>query len=370
MATLSGTHAELAASNEACPTVPWPADFPPFHPRPWLANGHVQTIAGNLLPRPNHLPPSVAELVEVGTLGGSQTRSQNQNPSQVMCECHWQPLPQRSTRPTVLILHGLEGSSRSQYVLGNSTKFWEAGCNVIRMNMRNCGGTERLTPTLYHSGMSGDVGAVMRHFIDTQNLSSISLIGYSMGGNLVVKLAGELGLDAPPQLRAVVGVSAAIDLGPSADALHLPPNRFYERRFVRALVSRYRRKAFLFPRAFDPNRANGVVSIRDFDERITSLYAGFRDADDYYHRASAARVLGRIAIPTLLLHACDDPFVRIVPETRAALAANPHIQLLETEHGGHCAFLAKPAPANGDDGYWAEGVAKRFILKLCGRQSL
>ena len=374
MSTVFGTPTEVAASLDSCPSVPWPAKFPPFHPRSWLTNGHVQTIAGNILPRPNHLPPPVAELVEVGTLGGSQTRNQSQTQSQiqsqVLCECHWQPGPQRASRPTILILHGLEGSSRSQYVLGNSTKFWEAGCNVIRMNMRNCGGTERLTPTLYHSGMSGDVGAVMRHFLRTEGLSSISLIGYSMGGNLVVKLAGELGHEAPPQLHAVVGVSAALDLGPSADALHLPANRFYERRFVHALVSRYRRKAFLFPRAFDPNRANGVVSIRDFDERITSLYAGFRNADDYYHRASAARVLHRIAVPTLLLHACDDPFVRIVPETRAAIAANARIQLLETEHGGHCAFLAKPEPSNRDDGYWAEGVAKRFILELCGPRLL
>ena len=356
-------------SSPCDPTDPWPVEYPIFAPRRWMPNGHLQTILGNVLPRPHRLPPAMSELVPVGSLPSSQVHNQvqsqvhNQVQSQVLCECHWQPLPVRSTRPTVLILHGLEGSSRSQYVLGNSTKFWDAGCNVIRMNMRNCGGTEKLTPTLYHSGMSGDVAAVMRHFLRTEHLRSISLIGYSMGGNLVLKLAGELGSEAPPELHAVVGVSAAVDLGASADALHLPANRFYERRFVRALVNRYRRKAFLFPRAFDPNRANSITSIRGFDDRITAHYAGFRDADDYYHRSSAARVLDRIAVPTLLIHACDDPFIRILPAARAAISANPNIQLLETAHGGHCAFLATPAPSDNDDGYWAEQVAKLFVLR-------
>lgn len=343
---------------------PWPPEVPPFHPRPWLSNGHLQTILGTLLPRPSHLPTPTPVLVDVSTLPGRGTSSQ------VLCECHWQSIAVRSDRPTVILLHGLEGSSRSQYVIGNSNRLWDAGCNVIRMNMRNCGGTERLTPTLYHSGMSGDVGAVMHHFLQAEQLSSVSLIGYSMGGNLVLKLAGELGAAAPSQLRAVVGVSAAADLGASADALHLPSNRLYERRFVRGLVSRFRRKAFLFPRAFDPNRANSVSSIREFDDRITAHYAGFRDADDYYFRCSAARVLNRIAVPTLMLHACDDPFVRIEPETRAAIASNPHIELLETEHGGHCAFLSTPQPAIGDDGYWAESVAAAFILQRRERNPL
>lgn len=347
----------MTSADPNCPQYAWPTDFAPFHPRRWLINGHLQTIAGNFLPRPRTLPPSVAELVETVPARGKQISTQ------VLCECHWQPLARRAERPTVLILHGLEGSSRSQYVLGNATKLWAAGCNTIRMNMRNCGGTERLTPTLYHSGMSADVGAVMRYFLSLYKLRTFALIGYSMGGNLVLKLAGDLGPSAPPELKAVVGVSPAIDLGPSADALHQPANRIYERKFLHALLKRFRRKAFLFPRAFDPNRTHLVHSLREFDDKITALYSGFRNADDYYYRASAALVLDRIAVPTLLLHACDDPFVRLIPETRATIDANPHITLLETLHGGHCAFLATPEPANGNDGYWAEHTALRFILQ-------
>ncbi len=334
----------------------WPADPPQFHPRPGLRNGHLQTLFGNFLPRRSSLPPPAPQLVEVSPPHGSQIASQ------ILCECHWQPLPERAARPTAIILHGLEGSSRSQYVIGNADKLWRAGCNVVRMNMRNCGGTERLTPTLYHSGLSCDVGQVLRYFVNTQGLQSVSLIGYSMGGNLVLKLAGELGAAPPRELRSVIGVSPAIDLAVSADALHERPNRLYERKFLSALLKRFRRKAMLFPHAFDPTIAFHVTSLREFDDRITALYSGFRSADDYYYRAASARVLDRITVPTLLLHACDDPFIRLTPETRTVIAANPAIELIETEHGGHCAFLAAPDRGNGNDGYWAEHTALRFML--------
>jgi predicted alpha/beta-fold hydrolase len=324
-------------------------------------NGHLQTIVGNFLPRANTLPKPTVQYVEVSPAHGSQIASH------VLCECHWQPLPQRPSCPTVIILHGLEGSSHSQYVIGNANKLWRAGCNIVRMNMRNCGPAEygemlRLSPTLYHSGLSSDVDHVLRFFLETQNLQSVALIGYSMGGNLVLKLAGDLGASAPPQLHAVIGVSPAVDLAACADALHEPQNRIYEQKFVRALLKRFRRKASFFPRAFDPQRADHIRSLREFDDRITALYCGFRSADDYYTRAAAARVLDRITIPTLILHANDDPFIRLTAETRAKILANPHITLLETEHGGHCAFLSPPDRSSNNDGYWAEHTALRFVL--------
>jgi predicted alpha/beta-fold hydrolase len=327
-----------------------------FVPRRFFANAHLQTILGNFLPRTNGLPPAETVLVEVSPA------TRNQIASRVRCDCHWQPAEVRSTRPTAIIVHGLEGSSDSQYVIGNANKLWKAGGNIIRMNMRNCGGTEALTPTLYHSGLSGDVAAVMRYFIAEQNLTSVSLIGYSMGGNLVLKLAGELDSAAPAQLRSVIGVSPAIDLGPSADALHEPWNRGYEMKFLRALLQRYRRKVALFPRAYDPNRADGIRSLREFDDRITAFYSGFTGADDYYHRAASARVLDRIAVPTLLLNAADDPFVRLLPESRKLIAANPHITFVESLKGGHCAFLSAPHAATGYDGYWAEHTLLRYML--------
>jgi hypothetical protein len=337
----------------------------PFHaeafvPLRFLRNGHLQTIAGNFLPRANHLLEPTAELVEVSPASESQIAAQ------ILCLCHWQPEAVRAGRPTAILVHGLEGSADSQYVVGNANKLWSAGANVIRMNMRNCGGKNyemaRLSPTLYHSGLSGDVDAVMCYFLERERLQSIALIGYSMGGNLVLKLAGDLGVGAPRQLRSVVGVSPAIDLDLSATALHRPENRLYERRFLRNLLKRFRQKVRLFPRAFDPNRATGIRSLREFDDRITALYSGFASAADYYYRAAAARVVDHIAVPALILHAADDPFVHLAPETVAKIEANPHITFVETEHGGHCAFLAERDRANGDDGYWAESTLLRFVL--------
>lgn len=332
----------------------------PFAPRRFLRNGHAQTIAGNFLPRHNHLPSPTRELVEVSPADDSQIATR------VLCLCHWQPAEVRTRRPTVILLHGLEGSAESQYIVGNSNKLWNAGANVVRMNMRNCGGYKfemaRMSPTLYHSGLSADVGAVMRFYLQREQLESIALVGYSMGGNLVLKLAGELGADAPPQLRSVIGVSPAVDLGPSAAALHLPQNRVYEWKFLRALLRRFRNKVRMFPRTYDANRAVGIRSLYEFDDRITALYSGFQSADDYYYRAAAARVIDRIAVPTLIIHSTDDPFVVLTPQTHAAIEANPHITLLVTQHGGHCAFLATADRNCTDDGYWAESTLLRFIL--------
>jgi predicted alpha/beta-fold hydrolase len=188
-----------------------------------------------------------------------------------------------------------------------------------------------------------------------------------MGGNLVLKLAGELGAEAPSQLHSVVAVSPSIELAASADALHRGFNRIYERRFLRRMIRRFRLKASLFPRAYDPRRVIGIRSLRQYDERVTALYSGFASADDYYEKSTAARVLNSIAVPTLVLHALDDPFVPLLANTLAALKANPQITLIQTERGGHCAFLTKSDHARKDDGYWAETTLLRFVRDYASR---
>lgn len=230
--------------------------------------------------------------------------------------------------------------------------------NVVRMNMRNCGGTERLTPTLYHSGLSDDVGSIVRTLIEKDKLQRIALVGYSMGGNLVLKLAGEWGTAAPAELRAVAAVSPAADLAASADAMHLKFNRIYEWKFLFSLMQRYGRKRALFPEIYNPSRF--PRSIREFDDLITARYNGFAGAQDYYTRAAASRVADRIGVPALVIHSTDDPFIRMLPETRAKFLANPNVTLIETRHGGHCAFLAQ---ANGYDGRWAERRMIHFFLQ-------
>ncbi len=326
-----------------------PAGLRPFVPCRGLANGHLQTIVANYFPRPAFLLESAAVTVEVDPSDGSR----------VLCHCHWQPEGIRPSRLTLLLVHGLEGSSGSRYIRAITARAWAAGCNVIRMNMRNCGGTEALTPTLYHSGLSGDVGVVLRHFTGLFGLQRVALVGYSMGGNLVLKLAGEWGGQHP--LCAVAAVCPAIDLAPGADALHEPANRPYEWRFLQGLMARLRRKSELFPdiyRADELKEMGPVRSIRQFDEKILSRYWGFKGADDYYHRAAAARVVERIAVPTLILHAQDDPFIRLLPETRAKLLDNPCIDFVETLHGGHCAYLSRDKK---DEIHWAEAGVMRYL---------
>ncbi|HXY06843.1 MAG TPA: alpha/beta fold hydrolase [Terriglobales bacterium] len=315
-----------------------------FIPRRRLRGGHVQTLASFFLSRQIRLPRPEPRLIEV------------EPGMQVLCHCHWQK--DRKAALTLIIVHGLEGSSDSQYMLGLTLKGLAAGMNVVRMNQRNCGGTDSLSPTLYHSGRSRDIARVAEQLVAEDRISRLALAGFSMGGNLVLKLAGEWAREGPPEFRAVAAVCPALDLAASADALHRPANRLYEFYFLWKLRRRLLAKARLFPGRFDTTRLRGVASLRDFDDRITAYYCGFEGAADYYQRAAAANVVDRIGVPALILHAANDPFIRILPETRQKILSNPNIRFLETEDGGHCSFLADP---DGDDGRWAEAEIIRFL---------
>jgi len=320
---------------------------PIFLPRRGLSGGHRQTLASFFLPRRVALTPGEARLIEV------------EPGVKVLAHCHWQT--DRQNALTVIVVHGLEGSSDSQYMLGIAAKGLALGMNVVRMNQRNCGGTEALASTLYHSGRSLDVAAVAQNLIDQDHISGLALVGFSMGGNLVLKLAGEWGTAGPAQFRAVAAVCPAVDLAASADALHLPINRLYEEYFLWKLKGRLRTKARLFPGAFDTSRLRGIGTLRDFDDKITAYYCGFTGATDYYDRAAATHVVDRITVPAFILHAANDPFIRILPETRRKFLENPNITFLETEDGGHCSFLSA---ANGDDGHWAEIQILEFLRRF------
>ena len=315
-----------------------------FVPRRGFRGGHVQTLASFFLPRRIPLLTTEKRLIEV------------EPGVQVLCNCHWQK--DRQNALTVIIVHGLEGSSESQYMLGIAAKGTAVGMNVVRMNQRNCGGTDALSPTLYHSGRSQDIAAVARNLIHEDRISRFGLVGFSMGGNLVLKLAGEWGTQAPPQLRAVAAVCPSMNLAASADALHLAANRLYEYYFMSQLRNRLRMKARLFPQVFDTARMRGVTSLRDFDDKVTAHYCGFEGASDYYERSAAANVIDGIAVPTLILHAANDPFIRILPVTRQKILSNPNINFVETEDGGHCSFIAE---SDGDDGRWAERQVVEFL---------
>jgi predicted alpha/beta-fold hydrolase len=229
------------------------------------------------------------------------------------------------------------------------------------MNIRNCGGTEHLGPTLYTSGLSGDVQAVVNTLIEQDSLERVALVGYSMGGNQVLKAMGEWSANAPKEVIGAAAVSPSADLSACADAVHRPSNRIYEWWFVLPLRERMRRKAELFPERYDLTHLRRARSVREFDDLFTAPYMGYESAEDYYTKCSSSRVVDHIARPTLVIHSLDDPFVVLLPETERKLRENSCITYLRCQHGGHCAFLAAP---NGYDGRWAEQQVVNFLTGI------
>lgn len=264
---------------------------------------------------------------------------------QVLARCHLR----RPEAPLMILAHGLEGASDSTYMLWMAREALAAGFDVLRMNVRNCGGTEHLCPTLYHSGLTTDLRAVVDQLADRR----LFLVGFSMGGNQILKLAGEWGERPPSQVEAVCAISAPIDLAAGARLLDEPRNRIYQVRFLRGLRARVRRKARLWPDRYSTATLAGVGSIVDFDHRITAPAFGFRDAWDYYEQSSAERYLAAIRVPALLIQARDDPFVPF--EAFAGLPPNPAVRLLAPEHGGHVSFLSRTPPR-----FWAARQVVRF----------
>jgi predicted alpha/beta-fold hydrolase len=335
----------------------------PFQPHPLLSNAHAQTLGAYAWPRRSSLrtKPDDERLFEVAP------------GVNVLAHCRWQA--ERRQHPTLLVWHGIEGSTSSVYMQAMAKKGFAAGFNVIRINLRNCGGTEHLTPTLYHGGQSEDLRAVVNELVERDGLKRLLLVGFSLGGNLVLKLAGEYGEKPPSEVIGISVVSPSVDLNASTVSISRRANWLYHVDFLRRLRRRIKVKQRLYPGLYDVSELHRVKSIRDFDDRYTAVAHGFKDAKDYYTRASSVSLLERIRIPTLIIHAEDDPFIPFAPLKTSAAITNPFILLVRTERGGHVAFLAaRPRKANnssnlkrplvnetannrehgGEDRFWAE----------------
>jgi predicted alpha/beta-fold hydrolase len=280
--------------------------------------------------------------------------------ARVVADCHWQAEPW--ARPTIIALHGLNGSSDAHYMRGIAAKAFARGMNVVRLNQRNCGDTEHLSAGLFHSGLTADAAHVIAELVAVDGLRAIAVAGYSLGGNLALKLAAEYG-DAPPgALIGVAAVSPIIEIGECVKALEQPGNRLYQWNFVKDLKRRMRRKGRFWPGRFDLCKLRQIGTVREFDEAYTAPYFGFAGAEDYYHRASAMRIVERIRVPALVITADDDPFVPSQPFHDAKLTGNPCVRVAVCAHGGHCGFVG-PASAE-DDGYWAENQIVDFVESL------
>jgi uncharacterized protein len=315
-----------------------------FEPHPVLRSAHMMTVAPVFWPRTFSLPPPEDRLFQVDS------------ESRLLAHCHWQP-GKPSDAPVIVIVHGLEGSSNSDYSRGIAEAAFKRGYNAIRINQRTCGGTESLTPTLYNSGMSSDYRAVCEELAHQDGFKQIFFVGYSMGGNLVLKMAAEYGDSFPQALRGICAVCPAVDLAACADALECWQNQIYQRHFVVSLMNRYRRKAISMPQRYVQNQLPPVRTVRQFDDVITAPLFGYRDAHEYYEAASAKRILAQLRVPTLLITAKDDPFVPYSSILAAGADKNSAITLVAPDHGGHCAFISnKPGSAR----FWAEQMAVDF----------
>jgi predicted alpha/beta-fold hydrolase len=311
---------------------------------PFFRNPHLLTIAGNYWRRKLDMQRFPVETKLYETEPGVQVRVDYQAPE-------GEPVAH------LILVHGLEGSSEAGYARSLAQAALEAGCAVHRFNMRSCGGTEHLSGgTLYHSGQTSDLLAVIRQL---RGSAPIFLVGFSLGGNVVLKLAGELGESASGLIAGVMAISTPIDLAACVRQLNKLSNSIYAQRFVSRLKERVRAKERLTPGLFDLTPLDQVRNIYEFDDRFTAQAFGFGSADNYYATQSANQFLDRIRVPTLLVQAKDDPLIPFAVYDHPAFSNNPHLRLLATEHGGHLGFISKTRPR-----FWLDQVLVHWVLEV------
>jgi hypothetical protein len=336
--------------------------FAPFYPHPLLRDRHVMTIAGAKLPRPMKLFAEVGEDLWLDV--DEETR--------IRCEVHWQP---RYDAPVMILVHGLSGSSMSPYMIGTAQKAFDAGWSVIRLNMRNCGGTELATPTLYSANLTEDLSTLMDWVLHTRAASPICIAGFSLGGSILLHTVAEFGDSPPPQLRAVATCSTPLNLVASTKELHTGVmNRFYMKLFLDGFVRSMRKKCQEYPELYPYDASRGYRDLYTFDSQWTAPAFGFKDAHEYYEKASACRVLADVAVPGLLIHAEDDPFVPYNEKSMEAIKSSPQMRLLMTKYGGHNGFFAATAAKTESwqdpDRWWAENrIVEYFTGILDGDDS-
>lgn len=317
--------------------------------RPLVRNPHILTVLGNYWSREIDNVRFPVKRIEYAT--DSSTRI-------IVFEHE----PQQPSRGDIIFLHGLEGSADAGYIRSFAQAALERGFTVHRKNLRTCGGTEELSRTMYHSGLTADTREIAAR-IKVRTNKPVFLVGFSLGGNVVLKLAGELGAD--PLLSGVCAVSTPIDLAACVRTLDRPANILYARRFLDRLRSRVRRKSKLSPDAYTETGLEDVKTIWEFDDRFTAPLFGFGTAANYYATQSAVRYLDAIQTPTLVIAAKDDPLVPFSVYRNSAFQNNPWLKLIAPDHGGHLGFLSRTRPR-----FWIDGVALDWIESVLEDQML
>ncbi len=316
---------------------------------PLVRHGDLQTVLGRYWPR----------RFDEGRFPGETRLFETEPGTTVLARVNRREGGTRpEERPAVLAVHGLTACDRAPYMLTVAKEALEGGYDCFRLNVRNCGGTEHLCRTLYHSGLTTD----LRSVVDALAPRPLLIVGFSMGGNIALKLAGEWGERAPAHVRGICAVSPPIRLDLCSRNIGRRRNTVYERRFLWQLRATMSRKRSVMPELFPSGPLPRPRSIWQFDERVTAPAFGFRNAAEYYRRSSAAAYLPEVAVPTLVIQGRDDPFIPFEAFDVPALSKNPWLALLAPRNGGHVAFLS-----TGRHRFWAEAQTIRFFRALGGR---
>jgi predicted alpha/beta-fold hydrolase len=316
-----------------------------FRPAWWLRGPHRQTVWRRLFDR---APSPVYRRERFETSDGD------------FVDLDWLDSESRlGERPLVIVLHGLEGSSRSPYVPGLLREAAHCGWEGVAMNFRSCSGAMNRLPRFYHSGETGDLNEVIESLIARRPGRPIGLVGYSLGGNVLLKWLGERGEKSPESLRAAVAVSVPFDLAAAAHRIDHGIHRIYGQVFLRTLKQKALRKIRMFPGLLDPKEVVRARSFAEFDKSVTAPLHGFSSAMDYWTRASATPWLKEIRRPTLLLSAYDDPFLPASCLPHDAVARSPWLTAQFTPYGGHVGFVEGKRP--GAVTYWADRRVMAYL---------
>jgi uncharacterized protein len=320
-----------------------------FHAPVWIRSAHLQTIGGRLLRN---------------TTGVRFSRERLETPDGDFLDLEYatvEGMELPADAPLVLKLHGLEGSAHSGYSVQLARSLAARGVRSVGLNFRSCGGEMNRTARFYHSGETGDLQLVLDHLGQCTPAGRLGALGFSLGGNVLLKYLGEQGEKARRHLRAAVAVSVPYDLGACADRMNHGTSRVYATFFLRSLRAKVRAKQAQLAPLCAVDQVLAARRVRDFDEALTAPLHGYASADDYYRRSSAGQFLGAVAIPTLLIHSLDDPIAIAESIDHAAIAANPNISTAFTDTGGHVGFVGGPGPWAPT--FWAEERGAEFLAK-------
>lgn len=320
-----------------------------FHAPAWIRSGHAQTIGGRLLRK---------------TTGVSFRKERLDTPDGDFLDLEYATvdgLPLNDDAPLVLKLHGLEGSAHSGYSVELARALAQRGIRSVGLNFRSCGGEMNRAARFYHSGETGDVALVLDHLLRVTPAGRLGALGFSLGGNVLLKYLGEQAGAGRDKLAAAVAVSVPYDLSACADRMSEGAARVYAAFFLRSLRAKVRAKEALLQGTCKVGDVLRARKVRDFDQALTAPLHGFADADEYYRLSSAGQFLNAIAVPTLLIHSMDDPIAvaEVIPHD--TIAANSHLETAFTASGGHVGFVAGPGP--WAPSFWAEERGAEFLAK-------